>query len=126
MSEAKDQRATDRVKIPGGSVVYRKRNKLGFFDRFSKPMELFNITKSGICFKSNKMFPRGETLLIEIIIPGEQSLRLLGVVKWIENPITNHEIYIGAQFTAFGKGRNYNPIKSLERLRFIQEKFSEL
>jgi hypothetical protein len=126
MSEDKDQRATDRVKIPGGSVVYRKRNKLGLFDRFSKPMELFNITKSGVCFKSDKMFDRGETLLIEIIIPGEQALRLLGVVRWIENPLNNHDTLIGAQFAAFGKGRNYNPIKSLERLRFIQEKFSEL
>ena len=126
MSEAKDQRATDRVKIPGGSVLYRKRNKFGLFDRFSKPMELFNITKSGVCFKSDKLFHRGEVLLIEIIIPGEQSLRLLGVVKWIENPFSNHHTLIGAQFSAFGKGRDYNPIKSLERLRFIQEKFSEL
>ena len=124
MIEDKDQRSTDRIVIPGAVVLFRRRNKLGIFERFSRPMKLYNITKSGICFTSDKEFNRGEKFWVEVIIPGEKTLRLIGDVKWIENDYSDSEVLIGAQFAAFGKGRNYNSLKSLERLRTIQEKFS--
>ena len=119
-----EQRATDRIHIPGALVVFRKRNKLGMFERFSKPMELYNITKSGVCFKSDRRLQRGEPLCVDIIIPGEKSIRLLGSVKWTDDNSPSHHCMIGAQFKAFGKGRNYNSIRSLERLREIQQKYS--
>ena len=87
-------------------------------------MKLYNITKSGICFTSDKDFNRGEKFWVEVIIPGEKTLRLIGDVKWVENNYSDSEVLIGAQFAAFGKGRNYNSLKSLERLRVIQDKFS--
>jgi hypothetical protein len=118
-----DLRASDRIHIPGALVVFRKRNKLGIFERFSKPMELFNITKSGVCFRSDKKLRRGEPLCVDIIIPGEKTIRLLGSVMWTDDD-TSRETLIGAQFAAFGKGKNYNPIKSLERLREIQHKYT--
>jgi hypothetical protein len=119
-----EQRAFDRIHIPGALVVFRKRNKLGFFERFSKPMELYNITKSGICFRSDRKLRRGEPLCVDIIIPGEKTIRLLGSVMWMDDKSTTRECMIGAQFTAFGKGRNYNSIRSLERLREIQQKYT--
>ena len=76
MIENSDKRAFDRIRIPGASVVFRKRNKLGIFERPSRPMALYNITKSGVCFASDKKYQRGESVLIEIQIPGEQELRL--------------------------------------------------
>ncbi len=119
-----DQRAFDRIHIPGALVIFRKRNKLGFFERFSKPMELYNITKSGICFRSDRRLNRGEPLCVDILIPGEKIIRLLGSVKWTDEKAPVRDCMIGAQFSAFGKGRNYNSIRSLERLREIQTKYS--
>jgi hypothetical protein len=65
-------------------------------------------------------------LCVDIIIPGEKTIRLLGSVMWMDDNSPSRECMIGAQFTAFGKGRNYNSIRSLERLREIQQKYSML
>jgi hypothetical protein len=119
-----EQRATERIYIPGALVVFRKRNKLGLFERFSRPMELYNITKSGICFRSDRRLNRGEPVCVDIIIPGEKTIRLVGSVKWTDEQRAFDHCLIGAQFSAFGRGKNYNPIKSLERLREIQYKYS--
>jgi hypothetical protein len=121
-----DKRAFDRIRIPGASVIFRKKNKLGFFERFSKPMELFNITKSGICFASDKKFDAGEHVCIDIIIPGEKELRLYGNIRWIHEDIETEARLIGAQFSAFGKGRTYNSLKSLDRLRTLHQEYGHL
>ena len=125
MAEKSDKRAFDRLRIPGASVIFRKKNKLGFFERFSRPMELFNITKSGICFASDKKFDAGEHVCIDIIIPGEKELRLYGSIKWITENMANEACLIGAQFSAFGKGRNYNSLKSLDRLRMLHLEYGQ-
>ena len=123
MAENSDKRAFDRLQIPGASVIFRKKNKLGFFERFSRPMELFNITKSGVCFASDKKFDAGENVCIDIIIPGEKELRLYGSIKWISEDMASEACLIGAQFSAFGKGRNYNSLKSLDRLRNLHQEY---
>ena len=125
MTEKSDKRAFDRIQIPGASVIFRKKNKLGFFERFSKPMELFNITKSGVCFASDKNFDTGEHVCIDIIIPGEKELRLYGNIKWINEDMTTEARLIGAQFSAFGKGRTYNSLKSLDRLRTLHREYGQ-
>ena len=126
MAEKIDKRTFDRMQIPGASVIFRKKNKLGFFERFSRPMELFNITKSGVCFASDKKFYTGEHVCIDIIIPGEKELRLYGSIKWISEDMTTDACLIGAQFSAFGKGRNYNSLKSLDRLRALHQDYDQL
>jgi hypothetical protein len=123
VSPKDDKRTFDRLQIPGALVVFRKRNKFGFLERSSKPMLLYNITKSGICFESDKKFEMGESVCIDIQIPGERSLRLYGNIKWISDDVTGGSCLIGAQFSAFGKGHNYNSLKSLDRLRILQTKY---
>jgi len=123
--ENSDKRAFDRMQIPGASVIFRKKNKLGFFERFSKPMELFNITKSGVCFASDKKFYTGENVCIDIIIPGEKELRLYGNIKWMSEDMVTEACLIGAQFSAFGQGRNYNSLKSLDRLRTLHQNYGQ-
>ena len=125
MTEKSDKRAFDRIRIPGASVIYRKKNKLGFLERFSKPMQLHNITKSGVCFASDKKFDMGESVCIDINIPGEKELRLYGIIKWINEDHSGEECLIGAQFSAFGEGRDYNSLKSLDRLRTLQKKYGQ-
>ncbi len=119
----KDKRHTDRIRIPEAMVIFRQRSRIGFFERFSRPMKLCNLTKSGLCFRSEKPLNPGSPLCVDIIIPGEKKLRLIGDVKWIDERMTDRTCLIGAQFTAFGRGRNYNSIRSLERLRKLQEKY---
>jgi hypothetical protein len=121
-----EQRRADRIKIPGAVVIYKKRNRFGIFERPSKPMQLYNINKSGICFESDKILSNGEPLWFDIIIPGEQSLRLFGNVKWIDDKYPENHCLIGAQFLAFGQGRHYNSIRSLERLRELHHRYGAM
>ena len=121
-----DKRAFDRIAIPGASVSFRKQNKLGFLETFSKPMPLFNLTKSGICFASDRKYDKGEPLCIDIKIPGEEKLRLYGKIRWIKNDSPLRDCLIGAQFSAFGKGSEYNSLKSLDRLRILQQKYGTI
>jgi hypothetical protein len=123
MSENKDKRNTDRIQIPDATVIFRFRNRFPFLERFSRPMKLHNLTKSGLCFRSERRLDPGVALCVDIIIPGEKRLRLIGAVKWIDDRTADATCLIGAQFTAFGKGRHYNSIRSLERLRKLQQKY---
>jgi len=120
----KDQRATDRVSIPGATVLLRRQSALSFFEPYSRPMALYNFTKSGICFVSDKPFNLGDKITVQIVIPGEKTLRLVGQIRWIENGQSTEERIYGAQFRAFGKGSDFNPLKSLDQLRTLQQKFS--
>ena len=123
MTTKSDKRAFDRIAIPGASVSLRKQNKLGFLETFSKPMPLLNLTKSGACFASERKFDRGEPLCIDINIPGEEKLRLYGKIRWIKNDSPLQNCLVGAQFSAFGKGSEYNSLKSLDRLRVLHQKY---
>jgi hypothetical protein len=122
--KSKDKRASDRLNIPGASLVFRKRNALGVFELFPRPAQLFNFTKSGVCFQSEKKFRLGELIYVDISIPNEKPLRLVGEVRWIDDNIENDTCTVGAQFSAFGKGRNYNPLRALEKLRRLQQKYT--
>lgn len=123
MREKREQRAVDRIRIPGAVVVFKKRNRFGLFERQSKPMQLYNINKSGLCFESDKQMNYGDSFAVDILIPGEENIRLLGNVRWMDQKYANNFCRIGAQFHAFGKGRNYNSIRSLERLRELHTKY---
>jgi hypothetical protein len=117
------KRTFDRYIIPGASVVYKKSHGLSFLSASSKPMPLINITKSGICFVSDKRFKHGECVTIKIIIPGEKSLCLDVDVRWLKNNLSGKKFQIGAQIRPFGKGNHYNSVKTLERLRELDKKF---
>ncbi len=65
-------------------------------------------------------FHIGDAVSLDILIPGEKTLRLAGEIRWIDRPNST----VGAQFKAFGAGRKYNPLTALEKLRLLQKKFS--
>ena len=66
----------------------------------------------------------GEPVFVDIKIPGEKNIRLIGNIKWINHRFPGKSSLIGAQFLAFGKGRNYNSTKTLERLRDLYSRYS--
>jgi hypothetical protein len=118
--EKKDKRATDRFLIPGATLTLRRKNMLGLLEKASDPIEIKNFTKSGISFSSEQNFKIGDTIYIEIRIPNEKTMHLVGEIRWFDDANTT----IGAQFKAFGSGQNYNPLTALEKLRALQNKYS--
>jgi len=123
MTKRIEKRALERFGIPGAMISFRKKNKIGLFDRFSKFMPLQNITKTGVCFESDKKMDYGEGIFLEIVIPGEKKLLVQGNVRWNHNNFKGDRYLIGAQFLPFGKGRHLNSMNCLEQLRQIDFKF---
>jgi hypothetical protein len=119
------KRTFDRYQIPGAFVTFKKSNKILDLHRSSKPLPLINLTKSGICFVSDKKFKYGDCVTVKIKIPGEKSLSLDVNVRWLKNNIPGERFHIGAQIRPFGKGNNYNSVRTLERLRELDSKYKE-
>ncbi len=119
-SEKQDKRSTDRILIPGATIRLRKRNRFGLLEKSSEAIALTNFTKSGISFRSEHKFQIGDAIYLDIVIPGEKTLYLASEVRWIDDS----NLTVGAQFKAFGSGRNYNPLTALEKLRLLQKKYS--
>ncbi len=113
------------MQIPGASAIFRTNNLLGNLGRGAHPMPLLNITKSGVCVGAPKKYETGEYVCIDIHIPGEKRLRLYGNVKWINDESTDSVCVIGAQFSAYGNGRDYNSMKTLDRLRILHQKYGK-
>lgn len=119
MEKKSDRRALDRRTVAGANVTYRKSNRMGLLERYSRPFPVRDLTKSGICFESDKSVRFGEKLRVEIHIPGEKEIKLEGEVRWFGNLGADHRVFVGAQFRPFGKGRRYNSMQSLEMLRKV-------
>jgi Tfp pilus assembly protein PilZ len=120
-------RANDRLTIPGASAYPCMRiSRWKSFLRSTRSYSLYNINKSGICFESSRLYKMGEVVCIMVKIPGEKSFYVEASIKWIEDKPRSAGYSIGAQLQPFGKGKNLNSFKTLQRLRDLHKKHSEV
>ena len=119
-----DRRAlVDRLRIPDAFVLIQKTNpKLGLFVKYTEKTSLYDISKSGMSFISNKPFKKDATLSIVLDIPGERKIKLKVRIRWIKNGFPDNKYLIGAQILPFGNSKQYNSMKALEQLRKLQNK----
>lgn len=120
MTDRKDRRALERFEIPDTSVICKKEEGFKLFNRYSNTSILENISKSGICLKLKNGINIGDKLKLQMNIPGEDNLQVKGHVRWKSSKEGEFN-RIGIQFEPFGKGKYFNPLSSLEKLRSIQQ-----
>ena len=107
----------ERTHLPGTLLKYRQLNNVGFFPLLSKPVEVCDFSKSGICFYGDGSIQDGDHVLMKVIFPDGKKLRLKGEIRWAkENTSLNHFRY-GVQFFPFGYGGKYNRPEALNILR---------
>ncbi len=116
-----ERRAINRVSIPGTQIQYRKKNGHYLFKVLSKPVQVSNLSKSGIGFKTGQHFKFGDVVDMRIVFPDGTSLHLKGHIRWNSVDESTDKNNVGIQFFPFGKRSNYNPISALEYLREIPE-----
>jgi hypothetical protein len=127
MATYKKQRANDRLEIPGAAAYpCMKINRWKSFFPSTRGLSLYNINKSGICFESSRLYKKGEVICIMVKIPGEKSFFVEAGIKWIEDKPRSAGYCIGAQLQPFGRGKNFNSYKTLQRLRDLHKKYSEV
>jgi PilZ domain-containing protein len=123
MTEQKDRRSLDRFEIPGTNVICKKQEGLNFFNHYSKDSTLENLSKSGVCLKLKNGIKVGDALRLKLNIPGETGFEIKGHVRWKSQKegVFNK---IGIQFEPFGRGKKFNPLTSLDKLREIQQQYN--
>jgi len=125
MSDPKERRFFERISIPGAEVSYRKSKRFNWFNGFTGPVPMKDITKGGICFKIQTPLAEGMTIEIKVVIPGEAPFDVKGNIVWANQFQASDEPYAGVQFRPFGKGRHYNSFRTHERLENITRQFAK-
>jgi hypothetical protein len=121
----KDKRSLiRRINIPDTTIeIVTNQNNFFLLQKFSKKMPLYNLSKSGVCFISDKRFKKGQFLMLNINIPGEGKIKLKVDVRWVKNNYQGNKCLIGTQIRPFGNQGKYNSMSALKRLREIEHKY---
>ena len=107
----------ERTRLPGTLLKYKKMSSIGLLSLMSKPVEVCDFSKSGICFSGEGAMQSGEHIVMKVIFPDGKRLKLKGEIRWSkENDSPNHYRY-GVQFFPFGHGGKYNRPEALIVLR---------
>jgi len=114
-----DKRVLTRIFIPGAQVQYKRKSTKILFGLFSRPVDITNLSKSGVCFLVEEEVLTGEDIHMKICFPDGQSLHLKGQIRWKDKDDSTNNIKLGIQFHPFGSGGQYNPLKALEYLRSL-------
>ena len=121
MTKEKDRRYSQRYHFDEAKVYCQENSTFRLFKQFSEPFDLNDLTKSGICFRTNRNITAGDTVHLKIDIPGRQKIQVKGRVVWVDHQGTN-EHSVGVQFLPFGTLKGYNTFSAREKLeRLIGE-----
>lgn len=122
----KERRKFSRFKVPGASLVY-KTNKFLFPDEeySERSCPLFDLSKGGIRFLSDKPLRKNTKLSFQVFIPGEKMpLNLTGRVSWFSfRPEFSHRYQIAIEFENYGKGKNLNDPLYLEKISDLEKRY---
>jgi len=123
MAKEQDRRSLDRFEIPGTTVTCKKTEGFNIFNRYSNDSTMENLSKSGICLKLKNGIKVGDKLKLQVSFPDEYILDITGHVRW-KSPKHGEFNQIGIQFEPFGRGKKFNSLSSLDKLREIQQQYN--
>jgi len=115
-----DRRIFTRVQIEGTKVQYKLASMRKFISILSKPVEVKDISKSGLSFYALETLNSGEQIYMKVKFPDGRHLNLRGRIRWQEIEDQQDAVRIGVQFAPFGSSNEYNSMKDWEYLRSIQ------
>jgi len=115
MTQNKDRRYSQRYQFDEAKVYCQENSTLRLFKQFSEPFDMNDLTKGGICFRTNKKVSSGDTIHLKIEIPGHQKIQLKGRVVWVNQQPTSENM-VGVQFLPFGTLKGYNTFSAREKL----------
>ncbi len=124
MAEDKERRFNDRVKINGACVCYRCKNENHSSGGFSEPKPLEDMTWSSVRFLTNEQLRTGESIDLEMDIPGESKIKAKGHLIWTAQKPGEELHYAVVQLLPFGSGKEYNPLSLRTRLKNIIKKYT--
>lgn len=115
-----------RFSIPGTTLRIQSKRLIFFLKAFGKELfPLYELSRGGIRFKSNRRLKVDHPLLIKLSLPHDLSvIRLFGKIKWIgSSPDHNFSYQIGVQLAPFGRQKGQNTPEDQRRLAWAESRF---
>jgi len=103
--------------MPGTTIQYKRLRSKNIIRGLSKPVDVINLSKSGLSFHIQEKLKTGESLIMKIKFPDGNNLKLKGHIRWKLPEPTDSLYSIGIQFFPFGSSNHYNPMPALDYLR---------
>lgn len=116
MENKKERREVDRFEVQGAEIIYQQEKTFKILERFSKPVPLKDISKSGVRFEVDQYIGPGSLVDLQISVPGLGSIGIKGHVVWIARQEPFDRYHVGIQFLPFGEGHLYNSFASRDQL----------
>ena len=131
MQESKDRRSFDRLAMPQATASLLEKKWFDVINRYlsflvpantSKNIVLKDISKSGACLVCEHQHECGDPIHLVVSIPGERNILVKGHVRWVKKQDDQIQYCVGTQFYAYGSAKKLNSLRTLERLRMVQER----
>lgn len=124
MTSLVERRRLERFHVPNTQVLYKQ--EVLFNDQlpFEGKGDLVDLTVKGVRFESDHILSSGATLNIEINVPNEDPIFLIGNVVWTKKLDKNGIVNSVVEFIEFDDEPGFNSYKSLEQLEALQEQYS--
>jgi hypothetical protein len=123
MEDDKERRSQERVKIKGAQVCYRCAKEKNLFSRFSDPMPIEDLTWSSVRFSTREYLKQGESVDLEMRIPGEAKIKVKGHLIWSTQKPNDETHFAVVQLFPFGSGSQYNPLSIRNKLKNLISKY---
>ena len=131
MQESKDRRSFDRLAMPQATASLLEKKWFDVINRYlsflvpantSKNIVLKDISKSGACLVCEHQHECGDPIHLVVSIPGERNILVKGHVRWVKKQDDQIQYCVVTQFYAYGSAKKLNSLRTLERLRMVQER----
>ena len=116
-------RYIERFVIPNAQVFYKQQKNSKSSEKCSGIVPLIDLTYDSLRFETRDILKVGDTIDIDILIPGEEKLAMRGHVVWISRQKENKHYYIVVQFLPFAGRKPYNSFQSRKKLEQIFHKY---
>ena len=116
MKKERDRRSSERLAIAGAEILYQQGKTFKILKRFTSPLPLKDINKSGVRFQVENYLSPGSQMELQMAIRGTKKFELKGHVVWIAKQVSSDYYDIGVQFMPFGDGHQYNSLASHDQL----------
>jgi len=125
MSLFVERRRLERFQIPDARVKYRLEARFADEIPLEGEGDLIDLTIKGVRFESEQVLKSGSRLNIDIIIPHEEPIELIGNVVWTKKLDKNGVINSVLEFIEFDDEPGFNTFESLERLEDLEREYGK-
>jgi len=121
-----ERRACPRFAIPGALIGYKKIRLFGKrSDWIEQSCQLFDLSRGGIRFLTQKPLALETKLVIELSCPEkEEPLLLIGNTIWkADYKGDGFRYFMGIQLNPYGEGKKFNPVGMLNKIVGLEKTY---